>query len=256
MESLFLLGASAEGRVTSSTGFSESKVTPEDIGQKLTLSGFEVDSVTAVSTPVPPLPVKARWQVTYDGELKMIYKEWYDFCGVAHGKTYQPTGESLEDVFSQTIVSRAMKSRMPEHRANFKKYQRLINLAGGSRKLIPFPTSWLSFQVLFYIFNVIGEAALIIVTPKEGWYIDADFLRLLAFSRGRVMVKTRTGLFGMASGHTRTGDKIYFLRGGLTPFILRETSEKNEFLLIGQCYVHGYMDDKVWSPEKCYTIKL
>ena len=46
-------------------------------------------------------------------------------------------------------------------------------------------TRWLSFQALFYIFNAIGEAALMIVTPKEGWYIDADFLRLLAFSRGR-----------------------------------------------------------------------
>lgn len=60
------------------------------------------------------------------------------------------------------------------------------------------------------------------------------------------------------------GDVVVILRGGKTPFLLREVSRGSDddddaapagggggsWVLVGECYVHGLMDGEGWVGEE------
>lgn len=59
-------------------------------------------------------------------------------------------------------------------------------------------------------------------------------------SLGRKMFRTKEGYIGTAPVTIQDGDLICVLKGGQTPYALRE--EKEGYRFIGACYVHGVMD--------------
>jgi hypothetical protein len=58
-------------------------------------------------------------------------------------------------------------------------------------------------------------------------------------STNRVFARTRKGLYVLGPGVMEKDDVICVLLGGKMPFCLRPWSD--QYLLVGECYVHGYM---------------
>ncbi|KAG4413297.1 hypothetical protein IFR04_013557 [Cadophora malorum] len=82
-------------------------------------------------------------------------------------------------------------------------------------------------------------------------------------STGRRLFVTRRGYIGLCPSSGKVGDVVAVLLGGSTPFILSAISKgerrlgegdseiqgQNAFVLIGDCYVHGWMDGEALRGE-------
>lgn len=58
---------------------------------------------------------------------------------------------------------------------------------------------------------------------------------------GRRLFRTKTGLFGISNQAVQKGDSVWILAGAETPFVLKNRNG-NEWLVIGEAYVHGIME--------------
>lgn len=65
--------------------------------------------------------------------------------------------------------------------------------------------------------------------------------------QGKHVVRTQTGYFALVPADTRKGDKLVVLKGGPMPFVLRPAGK--EFMLLGDCYIHGAMKGEAVSGE-------
>lgn len=72
-------------------------------------------------------------------------------------------------------------------------------------------------------------------------------------STGRNFIVTTAGRMGWAPSSSEEGDKIYILKGGCVPFILRAQpgergASTSRYALFGECYVHGIMNGE-WFDQ-------
>jgi hypothetical protein len=58
----------------------------------------------------------------------------------------------------------------------------------------------------------------------------------------RKLFMTKQGHMGIGPRVMEPGDKVCVLFGGKTPYIVRPTLNPDEYLFLGDCYVHGFMD--------------
>jgi hypothetical protein len=84
---------------------------------------------------------------------------------------------------------------------------------------------------------------------------------LHAISRRRRFFVTESGLFGMGPSDTQVGDQVAVFFFGPTPFLIRK-KENGNWMLIGECYLHGYMYGRALDeleaqklPEKTWIIE-
>jgi hypothetical protein len=98
----------------------------------------------------------------------------------------------------------------------------------------------------------------------------AGYFRNIAglVSMDRNFFMTESGYFGMGPRYTKPGDVVVVFDGDQTPFVLRQIksdehtvdpnmeentegrfSPDEQYELIGECYVHGFMDNEVVAPE-------
>jgi Heterokaryon incompatibility protein (HET) len=71
---------------------------------------------------------------------------------------------------------------------------------------------------------------------------------------GRKLFKTKGELLGLGSRSIQADDQVWLIRDSKTPLILRPKSDTQDFLLVGEAYLHGFMhgemlDDR-WELEK------
>jgi hypothetical protein len=97
----------------------------------------------------------------------------------------------------------------------------------------------------------------------ENFYVATG---LISFDRNFFI--TESGYFGMGPRYTKPGDVVVIFDGDTTPFVLRQIkfdehtvdpnmeenaegrfSPDEQYELIGDCYVHGFMDNEVVAPE-------
>lgn len=73
---------------------------------------------------------------------------------------------------------------------------------------------------------------------------------------GRVFFVTQNGHIGFGSPGIQVGDNVSILKGGWTPFILRQSG--NTFRMIGDAYVHGIKEENSWRglSSKMQSIKI
>ncbi|KAL6864448.1 heterokaryon incompatibility domain-containing protein [Trichoderma novae-zelandiae] len=82
-------------------------------------------------------------------------------------------------------------------------------------------------------------------------------------TRHRRFAVTRGGYFVLGPDALQEGDVVVLLRGGKTPFLLREVLRESDdgagsgggggggdWVLVGECYVHGLMDGEGWVGEE------
>lgn len=66
------------------------------------------------------------------------------------------------------------------------------------------------------------------------------------------MFITRKGTLGFGPSNLEEGDKLWVLRGGKVPFILRSKKEEaaaDHFALVGPAYAHGIMFGEALKDE-------
>ncbi|CAH0045520.1 unnamed protein product [Clonostachys solani] len=66
----------------------------------------------------------------------------------------------------------------------------------------------------------------------------------------RVCFCTNNNYIGMGNFRAEVGDEVWLLEGGRTPFILRRLSKENEYQLIGEAYLHGFMYGEGMTQER------
>ncbi|KAL6877850.1 heterokaryon incompatibility domain-containing protein [Trichoderma longibrachiatum] len=75
-------------------------------------------------------------------------------------------------------------------------------------------------------------------------------------TRYRRFAVTRGGYFVLGPDALQEGDVVVILRGGKTPFLLREVRGHDDsnadggWVLVGECYVHGLMDGEGWVGKE------
>jgi hypothetical protein len=60
--------------------------------------------------------------------------------------------------------------------------------------------------------------------------------------RHRLVFFTENGMPGLGPQLMQASDLVCLLYGAITPFLIRKTETEGEYLLVGECYVHGLMD--------------
>jgi hypothetical protein len=66
---------------------------------------------------------------------------------------------------------------------------------------------------------------------------------------------TEKGYMGILPPFTSPGDWICILNGGTVPFVLRQLDE-DYWMLVGECYLHGFMDGEILEEEKAGSVKF
>jgi hypothetical protein len=91
----------------------------------------------------------------------------------------------------------------------------------------------------------------LVVPPNEAYGLKAHstFLKFkqrlyLTLMYSPTLIVTEGGLLGLARGSVAPGDQVCILLGCSVPTILRQVSniEREEYILIGESYIHGMMD--------------
>ncbi|OTB03860.1 hypothetical protein M426DRAFT_23382 [Hypoxylon sp. CI-4A] len=62
----------------------------------------------------------------------------------------------------------------------------------------------------------------------------------------RALFVTSKGYIGLAPWNAQPGDKICLLKGGKTPFLLRELKKGESYEFVGESYVYGIMGGEAW----------
>ena len=76
--------------------------------------------------------------------------------------------------------------------------------------------------------------------------IDEVIHRLWVYRR---FISSDEGHFGLAHRSVRTGDEVWILAGGRTPYILRKRRRRNGYKLLGEAFLHGMMYGELATPE-------
>ena len=72
------------------------------------------------------------------------------------------------------------------------------------------------------------------------WIFESTLVaRGLGYDRGLCL--TTDGYLGMTARNVRVGDQICVLLGGDIPFVLRPDEGRNTYRLVGEAYLHGFM---------------
>ena len=66
---------------------------------------------------------------------------------------------------------------------------------------------------------------------------------------GRRFAVTRKGYLGFVPRTTRVGDEVCVFLGGYIPFVVRRREGRDEFELVGECYVHDIMGGEVMQMD-------
>lgn len=138
-------------------------------------------------------------------------------------KVYGPTGETIFEAFSRTIVADvAKKGRIRErgYRINWNFWRSLEDYS----------------------------------RPPSEHHQRTEWGSLLFAAVGRSCVWTDRGFLCLAPSETQPGDWICVLLGGHVIYVLRSVGESLYF--VGECYVHGFMDGQAMDFLKNGTCKL
>jgi hypothetical protein len=94
---------------------------------------------------------------------------------------------------------------------------------------------------------------------RNGWLDDIEYREVpdqLDVLDGWRFGRSLHGLYCMVPSQGEVGDIIAILFGASVPYLLREENDTGQFKLIGEVYVHGFMDGEVSRylenrPEWC-----
>ena len=174
-----------------SENFGAGLYAPSIDGNTLKVSGFFVDTLTALSWPCITLSIQHGIQ-TVDEWIPSNFSANYF------------TGETMLDAFLRTVVADiSMDHKNPQR---------------GGQAYLDSVSGRLNFQEF-----------------------ERGAEHVFHYSQFRRLAYSVKGYMALVSHQVREGDLLYALFGGSVLYVLRPQENKN-FILVGDCYVHGLMD--------------
>jgi hypothetical protein len=165
---------------------------------------------------------------------------------VTESRKLYPTGEVTVDAFSRTLV---LDYRLPS-----------TEMLVGKPREKESQAHWTEFE------HAVNSKETITGFGSSGAENFCFVARII--SKDRNFFITESGYFGMGPRYTKLGDMVVVFDGGKTPFVLRQIksdehtvdpnmeentegrfSPDEQYELVGECYVHGFMDNEVAAPE-------
>jgi hypothetical protein len=178
--------------------------------------------------------------------------EWARICNAFGTQTYERTGETALEAFRQAcalgIKWLVGKTPSANHdlsvaMSRFESTIRIARFIGGPRAVY----KWLPSR--YFILPLLGRL--------RGSEVDY-YRSIMNATYGRALVKTQHGYIGFASGDLLVGDTVFLLAGGKAPYVLRKKDggAENEYTVVGDCFLHGFLDGTEWELSQCQHILL
>ena len=136
---------------------------------------------------------------------------------------YRPTGETILEAFSRTVVADVAKK--------------------GPLRERGYSVDWPSWRSIRNYEQ-----------PPTSTQRRVEWGSLLFATVGRSFFLSNNGYMCLAPGETRPGDQICVLLGGHVLYVLRPVGQN--WLFIGECYVHGLMDGEAMGLLESGTFGL
>lgn len=81
-------------------------------------------------------------------------------------------------------------------------------------------------------------------------------LQQTAESMARRLITTNKGRIGMAPCRVRKGDQVCVLLGCSMPLILRQSKVESQYGVIGECYLHRFMNGEALEELDSGKLKI
>jgi hypothetical protein len=78
--------------------------------------------------------------------------------------------------------------------------------------------------------------------PADDFTVAFQFLH-------RCLFRSLNHYLGFGNDVTKPGDSIWILENATVPFVLRSTDRRDEYRLVGECYVHGVMNGELFERD-------
>jgi hypothetical protein len=202
-------------------------------GRRICMKGAIVDKV-----------VEARFGVRSRSITVDPLMAWLPRCALmcteyAVSGRYQPTGEPINNAFARTIAADGPLNINDNSGAN-----NIYNLSYINQS---------DFEDLLHRFTIQSISGRLDNKMEEimayGMALRHIFL-LCAF------FVTENALMGLGPHNTMAGDVVVHFNGMRWPFLLRPVPGTDDFQLVGQCYLHGYMRGENEFPGERRWISL
>ena len=190
----------------------------------LVLRGFRVGTVTFIAQGIRP-----GRAISIDG-LLTILNEWsiqtftalLSLGGTTNDTNYSDDME--QSLFKETFLSAIISGTLPVEGTN------LVRSYEGS----DIATLW----------NRIFDTDDSLSLQNDELREDSLSNHIIKCIYGKSIFVTQNGSMGLGPTQVQKGDQIYILAGGRLPFVLRQSpTDSQNFVLIGDAYVHGVMHD-------------
>ncbi|KAM0463716.1 hypothetical protein ACHAO4_000438 [Trichoderma viride] len=199
----------------------------------LSIHGIKIDSIENCSKPLEKGAFHERKSDEEKNTRPVVETLWTDICGNINGfrlsDKYASGEESSFFAYAQTLSNGCMAIYWQNH-------------ATESYSAVPIET-WLAHAAA-YLARTMDSAA---ISPElchlaekgdaQKWSRAAT-----GASTNRRFARTSRGYYVMGPQAMEKGDIICVLFGGKMPFCLRPCLGSQYYLLVGECYLHGFMN--------------
>ncbi|PVH73536.1 HET-domain-containing protein [Cadophora sp. DSE1049] len=199
-----------------------------------------------------------KMQIAHAENLLSTLNSWQKLALPNPKQKYPFSDETYFDAFWQTILAGHIPKEKGQayYRHSFLAWQRDMRRFERFKKLwvlVPiFVVSDLRIRRIFILSVLLWPFERLSRFIVESFTPDADglaFLNGTMLAVGRRMVRTEEGYLALVPAGTETGDRVFLLRGGRVPVVLRRRGERWE--VVGEAYVHGIMRGEAWDEERC-----
>jgi hypothetical protein len=224
---------------------------------RLTLYGIEVDRVALLGICAPYIMRGSAYKQWRDLQYFATLGDWIETFISMFSSSY-PVGEELVyDAFWEIIAARQQILRLTKFRLrSLVRFFRVLNWFRNILLSFHSPKQQILSYVLVFLppYLVFGLFWIILTKNEEPSLLPFEFSNIVI---GRRMIGTEKGFLGLALENTQAGDKIFLVDGAITPIILRRSSlDDGTYELVGECYLHGYMDKLAADVGECHQIVL
>jgi hypothetical protein len=88
---------------------------------------------------------------------------------------------------------------------------------------------------------------------SEKLYIDTFMNPVID---GRKLFRTNNDLLGLCPDTAEEGDSVWIICGAKVPYILRSVPGSGSFRLIGEAYLHGFMQGEIFNSGKAESCEI
>ncbi|KAL1881393.1 hypothetical protein VTK73DRAFT_4153 [Phialemonium thermophilum] len=173
-----------------------------------------------------------------------VYVEWENLAKDAKPTNPDPRTADPTDIYWQTLCAGCVAP------GGFEETKRLFHEWADSLGPIRSLKKWKVDKVgsVFKFWGLLGYI-------RKTWNGYGAFIKYSMQSLERMLGVTKKGYLCLLPKGTVIGDQVFLLKGGRVPVVLRSL-ENGSFSLVGEAYIHGAMDGKMFKEDACVEVKI